>query len=79
VGKKRSRSRSQPYTTGELNRMVDALLHPLAERSPELLMLDGVLHVIIERNPPESVAKFIQHNLPKLLTRLMRSRTRDRS
>jgi hypothetical protein len=77
VGRKRARSLSRPYTTGELNKMVDALLHPLAERSPELLMLDGILHGIIERNPPESAAKFIQHNLPKLLTHLTRSRRRQ--
>jgi hypothetical protein len=57
--------------------MVDALLHPLAERSPELLMLDGILHGIIERNPPESAAKFIQHSLPKLLTYLARGRRRE--
>jgi hypothetical protein len=58
--------------------MVDALLHPLAERSLGLLMLDGVLHVIIERNPPESAAKFIQYNLPTLLAKLLRKQRRLR-
>jgi hypothetical protein len=75
VGRKRSRSRSRPYTTGEVNRMVDALLHPLAEVDPAFLVLDGVVHCMIEQNPPESVLKFIHHNLPKLLWEIMRSRS----
>jgi hypothetical protein len=74
VGRKRSRNFSRPYTTGELNKRVDALLHPLAKADPAFLVVDGVLHGIIEQNPPESVLKFFHHNLPKLLWQIMRGR-----
>jgi hypothetical protein len=62
------------YTVGELNRLIDALVHPLAKHHPEFLIVDGIIHGVIEKNPPESAVKFIQHNLPKLLSGHMRSR-----
>jgi hypothetical protein len=54
--------------------MVDALLHPLAKVDPWFLVLDGVLHGLIERNPSETVVKFIQHNLPTLISELSTKR-----
>jgi hypothetical protein len=57
--------------------MVDALFHPIAERSPELLMLDGILHAIIEQNPSESLMKFIEYSLPELLSRLVGIQKRE--
>jgi len=71
--RKRNRNLSRSYTTGELNRTIDALLHPLAKEDPAFLVVDGVLHGIVERNPSESVLKFIHHNLPKLLWHMMQS------
>jgi len=65
------------YTRGELNRLVDAFLHPLAKTNFDLLILDGILHGIIERNPPESVMKFIEYSLPELLSKLMRIQKRE--
>ena len=59
------------YTQGELNRLVDAFLHPLAKTNLDYLILDGILHGIIERNPPESVMKFIEYSLPELLSKLV--------
>ena len=59
--------RKRLYTTGELNRLIDDLLHPLAKLNPEILILDGILHSLLEQNPTESVQKFIQYNVPKLL------------
>lgn len=74
--RKRAGNLTRLYTIGELNKTVDALLHPLAEVDPAFLILDGVVHSIIEQNPPESVMKFIHHNLPKLAWQLMRGRRR---
>jgi hypothetical protein len=62
------------YTEGEVNRLIDGLIHPLAKRYPELLILDGIIHSLIEKNPPESTVKFIQYNLPGLLVELLRRR-----
>ena len=69
---------SRRYTTGELNRTVDALFHPLGKLDTAFLLLDGIIHGIIERNPPKSIAKFIHHNLPKLVAQLVRSRKGSR-
>lgn len=74
VRKRTARTLHRPYTTGELNKTVDDLLHPLAKLDPAFLLLDGLLHGIIEQNPPESILKFIHHNLPKLASQLIRSR-----
>lgn len=72
--RKTARTLHRPYTTGELNRAVDDLLHPLAKLDPAFLLVDATLHFVIEQNPPESILKFIHYNLPKLASQLMRSR-----
>jgi hypothetical protein len=64
------RERALDERERELNRMVGSLVHPLAKVDPCLLVLDGVLHGLIERNPSETVVKFIQHNLPTLISEL---------
>ena len=63
VRRKTARTLHRPYTTGELNKTVDDLCHPLAEIDPTFLIIDGLLHGIIEQNPPESILKFIHYNL----------------
>jgi hypothetical protein len=71
VPKKRARSPSRPCTTGELNKTVDALWHPLADLKPAFLVLDGAVHGIIEQNPHDSVVKFIHRNPPRLLLKFL--------
>jgi hypothetical protein len=61
---KARKKRSRPYTTGELNRLVDDLCHPFYKENPSYMLVDAVLHGLIERNPPESVRKFLRYNLP---------------
>ncbi len=51
AAKKVKRPTKQPYSTGELNRLMDALFHPLAKNSPHFFILDGILHGFIEQNP----------------------------
>jgi len=75
VRRKASRSLARLYTKGELNKTVDALLHPLGKVDLWFLVIDGVIHGLIERNPPETVAKFVQYNLPRLLAELLRKRS----
>jgi len=38
---------------GELNKMVDDLVHPAAQGNPALWLLDGILHAMVEYNPDE--------------------------
>ena len=55
------------YSKGELNRLIDDLIHPLYGRNPELMVVDVVLHGLLEQNPPETVLKFIRYSLPRVV------------
>jgi len=47
----RSDSRKKAYTKGELNRLIDSLVHPLAKQNSRLLIVGGFLHALVERDP----------------------------
>lgn len=66
------------YSNGELNKIIDGLLHPLSKEHPEILILDGVLHGMVEQNPTESILKFIRYNGPELAHKLKLRRHRQR-
>ena len=68
---KRVRRRGGLYSKGELNRLVDDLLHPLAKGEAEIpfLILDEALHALIEQNPPETLAKFLKYTLPRIISK----------
>jgi hypothetical protein len=68
------RKQKHPYTSGELNKLTDAVVHPLFKLDPYFVVLDAVVHVIIERNPSESLVKFIKYSIPKLLVSQKRSK-----
>ena len=64
--KKRNRSRS-PYFKGELNKIVDAVFHPLYRKHEGLRLLDGLVHGLIEQNPSLSIRKFARYNFREIL------------
>ena len=55
---------------GEVNKLIDVLIHPLAEKDKAFVLLDGVLHAINERNAPLSLRKFIKYNLPEIVRKI---------
>ena len=55
-----------PYSKGELNTIVDSLLHPLIKAYPPLIAVDTLLHCLIEQNPNESIRKFIHYNFTNM-------------
>jgi hypothetical protein len=65
--KKRQKTGTKVYSKGNINRLIDDLVHPLCNQNAGLFLLDGFLHSLVEQNPPLSVRKFIRYNLPKLL------------
>lgn len=68
--RRRTRRRKRPpFTVGEINKLIDVLIHPLAEKDKSFVFLDGVLHALNERNPPQSLRKFIKYNLPEIVKR----------
>lgn len=73
-GKKRvsktTRKTRRPYTKGELNKLIDSMIHPFCEEDKRFILLDGFLHALVEQNPPVTVRKFVKYNLPEILKHL---------
>ena len=69
--------RKSPYSKAELNKLIDAVIHPLAREDPSLLILDGFLHALVEQNPPLTVRKFLKYNLLRLIANLKKPKRED--
>jgi hypothetical protein len=65
--KTKGKRRPTRYTKGQLNYLIDDLLHPLYKTNEGFMLVDGVLHGLVEKNPPLSVKKFIKYNLPAIM------------
>ena len=59
---------------GDLNRLIDRLVHPLIERDWRFILVGSLLRAMVERNPPLTVRKFIKYNLPKIIEALMKEK-----
>jgi len=66
----RRKGKSQEYTKGELNKLIDNLCHPLFKTNEGFILVDGLLHGLVEQKPPITIRKFIKHNLPKLIEQI---------
>jgi hypothetical protein len=77
IPQKRKRTKRKksttPYTTGEINKLIDGLIHPLAEKDKKFILIDGFLHALNERDPPQSLRKFLKYNLPEIIRRIEKS------
>lgn len=62
---------------GQLNRLIDDLLHPFFKVDPAFILLDGFLHGLVERDPSESTRKFLVYNLPELIKQLEKRRRKS--
>ncbi len=60
-------SKHTPYSKGELNYLIDDLLHPLYATNEGFVLVEGVLHGLVELNPPKSARKFLKYNLPTIV------------
>jgi hypothetical protein len=59
--------KSNPFSKGRLNRVIDDLLHPFFNTNKGSILIDGVLHGLVEQNPPLSAQKFVRYSLPELM------------
>jgi len=67
------RKRQSIYSKGEINRLIDSLLHPLFNLNPAFNIVDTILHSFVEQNPPESALKFLRYNMPLIIAQLTKS------
>lgn len=63
------------YSKGELNRLIDSVLHPLFDHSTEMMIVDSVLHSLVEQNLAETTQKFIRYNLPKIVDEIIKKKS----
>jgi len=64
------RKRRSIYSKGEVNRLIDGLLHPLFDLNPAFSLVDALLHGFLEENLPETALKFLRYNLPGIVREL---------
>ena len=61
---------------GEVNYLIDSVLHPFFDKHPALLVADAALHFFVEQNPAESTVKFVKYTLPKVAGQIKRRKRR---
>ena len=64
------RRKNRIYSTGDYNKMVDLILHPLARKDVRVWVLDGLIHSLLEQDPAMSAKKFVHFNLPEILNQI---------
>ena len=64
--KKIPKKKSPPYREGELNQLVDSLVHPHYRVHKGFLILDALAHAVVEQNPKKSLKKFLKYNSAEL-------------
>jgi len=74
TGRGRRKRRGIKVTTGDLNRLIDDILHRHFSENVGFVFVDGLLHAVVERNPEESVRKFVRFNVPVLVREMARKR-----
>jgi hypothetical protein len=58
---------SIPYTKGEVNKLIDDLVHPLKKTHWAFILVDEAFHMINEGDIAQSLAKFAEYSLPELV------------
>jgi hypothetical protein len=64
------RRKNQLYSPGEINKLIDALLHPAARKDPRYWIVDTVFHGVVEQDPGLTLKKFMRYTMPKILWQL---------
>jgi len=67
-----------PFTDGELNKLIDSIMHPIARDNPWFLALDTVLHGMVEEDPSTTTRKFLRYNAPKIIRQVLRNQKHAR-
>ena len=67
------RRKGMPFTAGELNKLIDSIMHPIARDNPWFWALDGVLHGMVEQDPPTTTRKSLRYNAPKIIRHVLRN------
>ena len=71
---KKKSKKTKNYTSGELNRIVDSLFHPLYRNHSLVRVVDGLVHGMVERDAEVSLKKFVKYNLPEIVREILKKK-----
>jgi hypothetical protein len=60
------------YSKGEVNRLVDSVLHPMFDHGTVFMVIDTMFHGLVEMNPRVTVKKFARYTLPKIIEEILK-------
>lgn len=66
------RKKGKIYSKGKLNKIIDAIVHPLYQKNEGFRFLDGLAHALVEQDPKTSVKKFVKYNVPELIKKALK-------
>lgn len=61
------------YTKGELNIIIDSLVHPIYKKNQSFRLIDGILHGVVEQDLELSFRKFVKFNAFNIIAKTERS------
>ncbi len=60
-------TQGRTYSKGQLNKMIDSVMHPLFKKDAKFIIVDSALHALVEQNPTLSISKFLKYNLQEIV------------
>ena len=72
------RKKGTVYSDGELNKLVDSVMHPIARDDPWFWVADTLLHAMVEQDPNLTVRKFLRYSAPKIVRQVLSNRNKSR-
>jgi hypothetical protein len=67
----RRKRRKKPYSRGDINYLIDDVVHPWYDENLGFIVVDEALHALVEQNPGVVAKKFLRYNLPEIVKRIV--------
>jgi len=67
--------KDQLFSTGERNKLIDSIFHPLAKNNLFFWIVDGGFHAAVEQDHVMTVKKFIRYNGPRILKQFLKEQS----
>jgi len=62
------------FSKGQVNRLIDDVVHPLKKLDWSFTVVDEALHMINEEDILDSLIKFVEYSLPEILKRILKKK-----
>jgi hypothetical protein len=69
--KKKAKEKAEiRYTKGQINVIIDSLIHPFFKKNQSFRLVDGFLHGVVEQDLELSFRKFVKFNALSILAKI---------